>query len=59
MEQLSTDETEVRQKVQQIENNIQERALNRYRQMVESGKSKKDMLKVAKQINDITFKYRV
>ena len=58
-EQLSTDETEVRFKVQHIEQTIQERAFSRYKEMVQTGRAEEDLHKVAAKINDITYKYRV
>lgn len=54
---LSTDETEVRLQVLQIEKGIQDRAMKRYQRMLEE--NKEDMLKTAAHINDITFKYRI
>lgn len=58
-EQLSTDETEVRFKVQHIEQTIQERAFSRYKEMLQTGRAEEDLHKVAAKINDITYKYRV
>jgi len=54
-ELLSTDETEVKQQVQQIEKAVFERALEKCKMQPK----KPDTLRTVAQINDITFKYRI
>ncbi len=45
---LSTDETEVRNQIEIIEQIVKDRASSRYNSMVSSGKPKEDLFKMAK-----------